>query len=66
MLRSISEGAMITKGKYLIIFDINCFFQNNDTLNNIYKEIEKENADILEFNLYNIFPNGYSYFYRCN
>ena len=66
MLRSISEGAMITKGKYLIIFDIHCFFQNNDTLNNIYKEIEKENADILEFNLYNIFPNGYSYFYRCN
>jgi glycosyltransferase involved in cell wall biosynthesis len=66
MLRSISEGAMITKGKYLIIFDINCFFQNNDTLNNIYKEIEKENADILEFNLYNIFPNGYSYLYRCN
>jgi len=62
---SISEGAMIAKGKYLLILNQNFFFISNNTIQNIFQEIEREDADIVEFNLYKILPNNYINLYRC-
>ena len=65
ILYSISKGVMLARGTYLIIFDPNCFFSNNNTLLNIYKEIKKNDADVLEFNLYKILSNNYTVLYTC-
>ena len=56
---SISEGIMIARGKYLLILNPNCFFISNKTIQNMYEEIDKNDADIIEFNLYRILPNNY-------
>ena len=63
---SINKGIEIAKGKYLLILEENCFFLNNDALKNIYEEIEKEDLDIIEFNLYKITSSNYTSLYRCN
>ena len=62
---SISKGVKIAKGKYLLILNQNCFFINNKTIQTIYDEIENNDADILEFNLYKILPNNYMNLYKC-
>ncbi len=56
---------MIAKGKYLLILNQNFFFISNNTIQNIFQEIEREDADIVEFNLYKILPNNYINLYRC-
>lgn len=65
-LYSISKGILNANGKYLIIMDKNCFFLDDDALINIYKEIEKEGVDIIEFNLYKILSDNYMNLYKCN
>ena len=62
---SISEGIMIARGKYLLILNPNCFFISNKTIQNMYEEIDKNDADIIEFNLYRILPNNYINLYKC-
>ena len=62
---SISKGIMISKGKYIMILNPNCFFLNNKFFQQIYQEIEKEDADILEFNLYKVLPNNFADLYKC-
>ena len=62
---SIIKGVMMSKGKYLLILEQNYFFISNNTILNIYKEIEKDDADIYEFNLYKILPNNYINIYKC-
>jgi len=62
---SISEGIIVSKGKYLMILNPNCFFLTTDFIKNIYQEIEKEETDIIEFKLYKILPNNYINLYRC-
>ena len=64
-LFSVSKGIMMAKGKYLILLEENSFFIDKDALKNIYDEIEKQNVDILEFDLYKILPNNYIYLYKC-
>ena len=65
ILQSISKGVNIARGNYLLILDSNCFFSNTNAFQNIFKEITKYDADILEFNLYTILPNNYIYLYKC-
>ena len=65
-LKSINKGITFAKGKYLLILDQNCFFINDNALENIYTEITRERSDILEFNLYKITTNNYTSLYRCN
>jgi hypothetical protein len=65
-LYSINKAITIAKGKYFLILDQNCFFLNNDALKNIYKDIEKEKSDIVEFNLYKLTSSNYTSLYRCN
>ena len=55
----------MVKGKYLIILNQNTFFINNNDLKKIYNEIEDNKIDILEFNLYKIYPNNYISLYKC-
>ena len=62
---SISKGVMIAKGKYLLILNQNCYFISNNTIQNIYEEIENDDADIFEFNLYKIFHNNCVTLYKC-
>ena len=62
---SISEGILIAKGKYLLILNPNCFFINNNTIQNIYEEIENGDVDVYEFNLYKILTNNYTTLYKC-
>ena len=62
---SIIKGVMLAKGKYLLILDQNYFFISNNTIQNIYKEIDKDDPDIFEFNLYKILPNNYINIYKC-
>ena len=57
-LKSINKGITFAKGKYLLILDQNCFFINDNALENIYTEITRERSDILEFNLYKITTNN--------
>ena len=64
-LFSISEGIMFAIGKYLIIFQSECFFIHDDGLKNLFEIIEKEDIDILEFNLYIIYSNNYTHLYKC-
>ena len=49
----------------MIILDENCFFNNRNDLNIIYNEIEKNELDILEFDLYKILSNNYTNLYKC-
>ena len=49
-----------------MILDKNCFFLNNNALNNIYEEIEKEDFDVIEFNLYKIAQNNHTILYKCH
>ena len=65
-LFAILQGANAAKGKYFLFLNQYCFFLQKDALNIIYREIEKNNADILEFNLYKIFPNNYMFLYKCH
>ena len=62
---SIYKGIIVANGKYLIILDENCFFNNRNDLNIIYNEIEKNELDILEFDLYKILSNNYTNLYKC-
>ena len=65
-LYSIIKGIAFVKGKYFLILDKNCFFLNNNALNNIYEEIEKEDFDVIEFNLYKIAQNNHTILYKCH
>ena len=56
---------MQTKGNYLIILDSNSFFLDRNALKNIYNEVQKNDLDILEFNLYIILANNYIDLYKC-
>ena len=62
---SISKGVMLAKGKYLMILDEKSFFLENIAFDYILEEINKKELDILEFDLYRIFPNNYTYLYKC-
>jgi len=64
-LYSIYEGVSITKGKYLLILNQDCFFLDDDTLKNINDEIMKDEFDIIEMDLYIIFQNNYINLYKC-
>ena len=48
-----------------MILNPNCFFLNEDSLKNINEEIIKENSDVIEIDLYTIFPNNYINLYKC-
>jgi hypothetical protein len=65
-LFSIIQGAIAAKGKYLLFLNQYCFFLKKDALKIIYREIKKEDGDILEFNLYKILPNNYTVLYKCH
>ena len=65
-LYSIIKGIAFVKGKYFLILDKNCFFLNNNALKNIYEEIEKEDFDVIEFNLYKIAQNNHTILYKCH
>ena len=65
LLFSISEGVIASKGKYLMIYNLSSFFLSIDFFQSIYEEIEKNESDILEFNLYKILGNQYISLYRC-
>ena len=41
------------------------FFISNNTIQNIYEEIAKKDADVFEFNLYKILPNNCLNIYKC-
>lgn len=62
---SILKGIKAAKGNYLMILNPHCFFLERSTFQEIYKEIKKDNIDILEFNLYKILPSNYIYLYKC-
>ena len=64
-LVSIYKRIIVANGKYLIILDDNCFFNKRNDLNIIYNEIEKNELDILEFDLYKILSNNYTNLYKC-
>lgn len=64
-LYSICNAIELSKGKYLMILDQNSYFRDDDTLENIYSIIEKDDFDIIEFNLYKILQNKYLNLYRC-
>ena len=49
-----------------MILDQNCFFLNKNALKNIYEDIEGEELDIIEFNLYKITTSNYTSLYKCN
>ena len=66
ILFSICNGVMSAKGKYVMIFNKNFFFNSNSALKDLYDDIEKNNLDILEFDLYKILPNNYLKLYKCN
>ena len=65
IIHSIFNGVSISKGKYIMILNQNCFFINDDSLKNIHEEIQKDDADILEIDLYTIFQNKYKNLYKC-
>lgn len=65
IIYSIFKGVKIANGKYLMILDPHSIFLEMSAFEEINKEFEKEDFDILEFNLYNIFPNNYIYLYKC-
>jgi len=64
-LYSIYKGVSISKGKYLLILDQNCFFISDDALKNINEEFIKDDTDIIEIDLNIIFPNNYINLYKC-
>ena len=64
-LHSICNAIELSKGKYLMILDQNSYFRDDDTLENIYSIIEKDDFDIIEFNLYKILQNKYLNLYKC-
>ena len=65
-LFSIVQGANAAKGQYLLFLNQYCFFLKKDALKIIYREIKKENGDILEFNLYKILSNNATVLYTCH
>ena len=65
ILYSILEGIEVAKGKYVMIINPNCFFLERDSFQKLFNEIEKNDFDILEFNLYKILSSNYSYLYKC-
>ena len=64
-LYSIYKGVSIAKGKYLLILNQNCFFLRYDAFKNINEEIIKEDADIIEIDLYIILQSNYMNLYKC-
>ena len=64
-LYSVSKGVLQAEGNYLIILNPNSFFLSRQTFQNIFKEIKKDDIDILEFNLYKMLPNNYINLYKC-
>jgi len=48
-----------------MIYNLSFFFLSIDFFQSIYEEIEKNESDILEFNLYKILGNQYISLYRC-
>ena len=62
---SIYEGINKARGKYLLILNPNCFFLTEDDLKNMNEEIIKENADVMEIDLYTILQNNYINLYKC-
>jgi len=64
-LYSITKGVNIAKGYYLFILDPNCFFSDKNSFKILYKKTKKYDADIIEFNLFKIFPNNYINLYQC-
>ena len=64
-LYSVSKGVSQAEGNYLIILNPNSFFLSRQTFQNIFKEIKKDDIDILEFNLYKMLPNNYINLYKC-
>ena len=65
ILSLVSEGVTISKGKYLMVLDENCYFLENNALKTIYDEIEKDESNILEIYFYRKFPNNYTNLYKC-
>lgn len=65
VLYSISEGVQKAKGKYLLILNPNCFFIEDNAFQNIHKEIEMEEIEIIEFNLNKVLSNKYINLYKC-
>jgi hypothetical protein len=64
-LHSICKGIILSKGKYIIILEENNFFVNNNTFINIYEVIEKDDYDIIEYNLYKVIQGKYLNLYKC-
>ena len=62
---SISKGILISKGKYIMILDENCFFSNKYSFLYLRNKIKKYDLDILEFDLYKIIQNEYKLLYKC-
>ena len=62
---SMYEGINKARGKYLLILNPNCFFLTEDDLKNMNEEIIKENADVMEIDLYTILQNNYINLYKC-
>ena len=63
---SIIKGSKIARGKYFLFLNQNSFFINKFALKDIYREIEEEDGDILEFNLYKILSKNLTILYKCN
>ena len=50
-LFSISEGVLSSKGKYILTLEPGYVLANNNTLNEIFSEINKTEIDVLEFGI---------------
>jgi hypothetical protein len=55
----------MAKGKYVMVFNPLSSFITNNSSENIFFEIEKNRADILEFDLYKRLSNNYLILYKC-
>ena len=64
-LFSFSKGIMFANGKYLIIFQPDYFFLHDEELKHLFEIAEKDDIDVLEFNLYIIYSNNYIHLYKC-
>ena len=65
VINSISKAVLMAKGKYVMVFNPLSSFITNNSSENIFFEIEKNRADILEFDLYKRLSNNYLILYKC-